>query len=158
MVTSPTIFNLSSKILDSFEIELLTKGPKFTPTPLYCSTEDYTADMLSLSRKLKLAHAYNNSNANKCDGSLIHLKSDKPGPKPKDHDLLNLCNQLDKLKPSKTNRDNVKPYQHPTNMTPPLYSALKKLRESNLILKEADKGSGIVMMDADYYNSKLRNF
>ena len=105
---SPLIFNLSSKTLDKFEIELLKKGPKFTPTPLYCSTEDYTSDMLSLSRKLKLAHAYNNSNATNCDGSLIQLKSNKSGPTPKDHDLLNLCNQIEKMKPSKINRDNGK--------------------------------------------------
>ena len=132
---NPIIYNLSTYVLTENDIEVLKNGPKFTPTPLHFSNEDFRADMLSLSRKLKLSYAYRDNKT--VDPSLIKLKGNQDGPKPRDRSLAQLCTQIDQMPAVRATCNNSKnPHKNPNNMCPPLYSALKNMSSNdNLILK-----------------------
>ena len=147
----PTIFNLSSHRLTEGEIQLLKNGPKFTPAPLICDKIDYNADMVSLSRKIKLSSAFGKSNAKRIkDTSLIKLPSNKGGPKPTDKNLQLLCSQLENLEPVEIKSQ--------SNMSRNLYSTLNDLRSNdNIVIKTADKGSGVVIMDFKFYDTKIKS-
>ena len=129
---------------------MLKNGPKFTPSPRYFSEEDFKADKLSLSRKIKLAYAYGNWNQPNPENSLIKLPSNKAAPKSRDNDLTLLCQQIENTRPVKIKGKNK-------NMAAPLYTALENLLDSELIIKEADKGSGIVIMEQSFYDRKIKD-
>ena len=46
--------------------------------------------------------------------------------------------------------------QQNKNKTAPLYTALDNLIDSDLVIKEADKGSGIVIMEQSFYDGKIK--
>ena len=142
------IFNLTECQLDADTIALLKNGPKFTPSPQYYSDDDFRADTRTLSRTIKFAYFYSNYTTQSPNESLIKLPSKKAPPKTRDNDLNLLCQQLENSKPIRNKKG-------PKNMARPLYTALNSLLDSELIIKEADKGSGIVIMDPSYYNTKI---
>ena len=55
-----------------------------------------------------------------------------------------VCKQLTNIKPLPISRPR-------RNMNVKLYNLLKDFKSSDLIIKEADKGSGVVVMEKDFY-------
>ena len=104
---------------------------------------EFNVDMHCTTRKMKLADFHRNFKApNKPDSSLVCLKSQKAGPKPYDPSLLLLCK----------NRGD---YKH--NMPSAMFAAVKELLlDDKITIKEADKGSGVVIMDTEYYMDNVR--
>ena len=131
---------------------------KFCPTPRYFSKEEYKADQKDVARKINLSYAFR-KNTTTTDGSLIKPPSNKVAPKPTDAHLSLLLKQIECMEPTEINPSggtgSRKPYKNQNNIIPPLYSELDKLIQSDLVIKEADKGSGVVLMDPEYYNSGI---
>lgn len=151
---NPAIFDLSvaSGPPSRQRTNVLKKGLKFTPSPLKVAGREFNADMHCTTRKMKLADFHRNFKAPSIpDSSLVCLKSQKAGPKPKDPSLLLLCNNIEKLKPKKNKGESK------NNMSPDMFAALEELlKDEKITVKEADKGSGVVIMDTDYYMENVR--
>ena len=149
----PKVVNLSEKSLSPQEIELLKHGLKFTPTPSSNDTELQT-DIKELCRKLRLAERFANTESDtdndKDSHPLVRNKSGWNPPKSKDTHLEDTIQYL-KEYPRSENK-NVK-----NNLTREETSAIKSLLADNsIIIKEADKGGAVVVMDTEYYRNKIK--
>ena len=150
---TPTVFNFSNQELSESEISILMKGMKFVPTPKDVDNLEMRADILTLLHKIKWNFQFSNS-PNNCfypDHNLISIKTHgKAPPRPRDPQQLALCNQLEKIRPNRKAK-------HRKNMSPEMYNGLKQLinRLDHLVIKEADKGSGVVLMPKRFYHSKI---
>ena len=132
------------------QIQLLKRGLKFTPTPSANDMELQT-DVKELCRKLRLAECFS-SNDNEIDDDppLVRNKSGWNPPKSKDTHLEDAIQYL-KDYPSDTNK-NVK-----NNITKEENDAMKSLfSDKSIVIKEADKGGAVVIMDAHYYRDKIK--
>ena len=150
---TPTVFNLSGIDLAPEEISLLEKGLKFVPTPQKVDNLELKADYYTIAHKMKwkfLPKTNNNMINNNKD--LIRLKTNsKAAPQPNNANQQLLCNQLEKLTTRKKTFKGKPKY----NMSPKLYAALKSLENGKFVIKEADKGSGVVIMTEEFYNDKI---
>ena len=129
------------------------KGLKFVPTPKVVDKKEIRADILTLLYKLKWNFQFSGSisNPNNSEPALISIKTHgKAPPKPRDAKQLALCNQIDKIEPKCCKKSH-------RNLSPKLYHGLdtiiKKL--DNIVIKEADKGSGVVIMSKSFYHRKI---
>ncbi|CAG2217946.1 unnamed protein product [Mytilus edulis] len=151
--------NLEQEITDSDEklqlreINLLKRGLKFTPTP----NEDKTqlgADIDEFGRRLRINYIFcedNEENEEEENKPLVRNKSDWI-PKPtKDKDLEETIKTLKTN--SLTSNKNVK-----DNLTREEKTALQNLKsDKSIIIKEADKGNAVVIMDREYYRDNILN-
>ena len=146
----PKVINLSEKTLSPQQIVLLKRGLKFTPTPSANDT-DLQTDVKELCRKLRLAERFSNNNSEADDDPpLVRNKSGWNPPKSKDKHLEDAIQYL-KDYPKEENK-NVK-----NNLTKEENNAIKSLlSDKSIVIKEADKGGAVVVMDADYYRDKIR--
>ena len=151
---TPTVFNLSGVHLTEDEVELLKKGLKFAPTPKKVDNVELKADFSTLSHKIKWKFAFSNNQKAKKDESLLKVKThSKAPPKPKEANKLLLCSQIENTSPKKRSFSGKSKH----NMPKRLYDALESLQEKDLIIKEADKGSGVVIMTKDFYDGIILN-
>ncbi|CAG2245713.1 unnamed protein product [Mytilus edulis] len=149
----PRIINLSHRKLQLREINLLKRGLKFTPTP----NEDKTqlgADIDEFGRRLRINYIFcedNEENEEEENKPLVRNKSDWI-PKPtKDKDLEETIKTLKTN--SLTSNKNVK-----DNLTREEKTALQNLKsDKSIIIKEADKGNAVVIMDREYYRDNILN-
>ena len=151
---TPTVFNLSGIDLAPDEISLLEKGLKFVPTPQKVDNLELKADYYTIAHKLKwkFVPKSNNNMINNNNKDLIRLKTNsKAAPQPSNANQQLLCNQLEKLSTIKKSFKGKPKY----NMSPKLYAALKSLENGRFVIKEADKGSGVVIMTEEFYNGKI---
>ena len=145
----PKVINLSKKTLSDKEIELLKHGLKFTPTPNEDDTELQT-DIKELCRKLRLAERFANTDNEPYNEPLVRNKTGWNPPKSHDAHLEDAIQYL-KEYPRNENK-NVK-----NNISREEKSAMKSLLADNsIIIKEADKGGAVVVMDTLYYRDKMR--
>ena len=155
----PKVINLSSKKLSSAEIQLLSKGLKFTPTPKPNVTE-LESDITEFTRKLRLSEFFGSQDDNDSqtesdsdnsqdeDPSLVRNKSKFHPPHNRDKILESY---IDYIQGQPLNSKNAK-----NNMRSDENAALQSLQNDNsIIIKEADKGGAVVIMDTDYYKSKI---
>ena len=98
-----------------------------------------------LTRRIKIREAFfGQENADK---SLVRNRS-KQTFSSKNIEVNNLCRSIEALEPDQRNTDD--------NLTVSERSALAELkRNSNIVIKPADKGSSIVVMNTQYYRDKL---
>ena len=144
----PKIINLSSYKLSKDQIDVLKLGLKFCPTPK-SNLMDVKADLKEFERKFRLKEQFLDSKNN--DDSIVKNKSKFCPEKGKNRDLdaffENLWNL--ELKENTNVRDNLTPKQR---------KALTDIQNNrNIIIKEADKGSSIVLMDLEYYRTKIQD-
>ena len=151
------MFNLSRQTLTDSEIKVLQKGLKFVPTPEAVDKLELRADILTLLYKLKwhfqFANNPNNDDTENTTGPLISIKTHgRAPPKPRDARQIALCNQLDKIVPVPHAK-----HKQCRNMNSDQYKALKSIMRKldQLVIKEADKGSGVVIMSKDFYHQKI---
>ena len=156
MDITPTVFNLSEYTLSNDEFSVLKKGMKFVPTPLKTDTLEWKADLSTLLYKIKWHLYFSNNTAEQkveTKPDLISLKTHgKSPPKPKDSKQISLCSRIEKIEHKKL----LKPKR---NMSPGLYKALEGIinKLDELTIKEADKGSGIVIMPKNFYDRKIKD-
>ena len=147
-----TVFNLTCSPIETDVAELLQKGLKFVPTPNYLEGEEteLKADLDHLASKLR-GKCNNMTMPDSLMSRQPHkdrfVKSSavKPSKATKDLSVAASCQQIAQIKPQKS-------IKHTTNMDKKLYEALKRVKSNeDYIIKEADKGSGVVIMNRDYY-------
>jgi len=161
--------NLTNNPLTPSQLSLLDLGLSFIPTiPLLLRT-DTTDDLQRIIRRLKLFDFFANKDA-ATDEELIHPLSKlfkiRSGWTPKPHqvsdDTLKLisemCDVTQNLLNGKAVLQNGQLYTRhhcPSNLTKEQYKALKALRaEDSLILKKADKGNAVVVMETELYRQE----
>ena len=154
----PKIFNLSSRDLSVNEVKLLMKGLKFTPTPKPNEIE-VKSDIKSFTRKLRLAEFFEPDENEESDSDeesdsvgetqpLVRNKSDFVPPRGRDKHLDKFCDFVEDI--------NINVKQARSNLTKGESKALYDLRnDKNIVIKEADKGGAIVIMDKEFYKEKL---
>ncbi|CAG2192513.1 unnamed protein product [Mytilus edulis] len=136
----PKVINLSSTKLDNSQIDLLIKGFKFTPTPTP-NTTILKSDIQQFSRRLRLREYFGNGKFD--DGSLVRNKSTFTPNTGRDEYLDSFIDTISKLP---INYHNTK-----QNLSRREKKSLEELKNNpSIILKEADKGGGIVIMDKTF--------
>ena len=146
-----SVINLSSCTLSPDETQLLARGLTFCPTPRQIDWNEVRADINDFTRRMRLLEYFHDF-PSQSDPNPFHIKSSwTPAPHRDpaldtfidavEHDILNL--------PPKPVRDNLTTRER---------HALKQLSQrTDIIIKAADKGSGTVIMDRDWYiNECLR--
>ena len=146
----PKIINLSQRKLEINEIILLKRGLKFTPTP----KEDKAhleADIDDFCRSLRINYIFHKDEEDEEDEPkpLVRNKSEWV-PKPtKDKHLEDTIKTL-KTNSLQTNK-NIK-----DNLTRKERRSLQDLKsDKSILIKEADKGNAVVIMDRVYYRDKI---
>ena len=125
-------------------LKLLAHGTKFTPVSkgTYVdakkSTEDFT-------RKLKIKFNFHDQDFE--DKSLRRSKSTNP-INVRDEEMKQIIKKIQDVEPEKIATED--------NLTQEERKALKEIQENaDIVIKEADKGGALVILDKDFYESKL---
>ena len=140
----PKIYNLSKFPLSRQHIKLLSHGAKFTPnTKIDYFDAKHCNEIFT--RKLKILNKF--ADTPFTDESLCRNKSTYP-ISCSDEELSKIIRTIEEIEPSRTNL--------PDNLTHQERKALHELRTNDsIIMKEADKGGGLVIMDKTFYHDKL---
>ena len=145
LILHPKILNLSSTKLTEIQIKVLNKGLKFTPTPRENSYE-LKADIETFTRKLRLIEYFHDKGSPDDEESLVRNKSTFY---PEHNRNRHLDIAIDYL-----NNANVSSHErrHKSNLSKQEWSAIRDLQNnSNIVIKEADKGGSVVIMEKDHY-------
>ncbi len=142
----PKIINISSRNFQEHEIKLLKRGLKFCPTPSN-NIPELQKDVQEFDRKLRLLDFFDGVDEN--DVSLVRNKSNFVPPKSKDEHLELYLKTISTCRKQKVN---VKK----SNISYREQKALQNLmNDDTIIIKEADKGGAIVIMDKEFYRQKI---
>ena len=138
------IVNTTDFELNSGEVDILLKGMKFCPTPENFNPTLNSKDMNDFCRKLKLTEFFEGFIDN--DESIVKPKSSFNPPEGRNGEIDRVTSVLRKAPPPAKKK-------HPSyNITAKERKAIESLRNNKqLIIKEADKGAAIVLMNRDYY-------
>ena len=140
------VYNLSSVELPEGAISVAALGPKFVPFTK-SDPETTKTDILNFSRLLLLKERFHGSTYT--DESLVTPTSNYIPKSTKSAALKGLIGDLERFSSDamELERSNVK-----DNLTDSQRSGLNFLKTcDNLLYFEADKGSGVVFLDADFY-------
>ena len=141
---SRNVINLSKRHLSKDEISLLSKGLKFIPTPKHINKARIKEELETYGRKLRLMWYHRNEEREIIIN--IFKKKSKFNPKRK---YATIEIYLSRLEEEIFSLDKKLSY---SNLTKEERHALYSLRDDTLIIiKEADKGSGIVIWDREDY-------
>ena len=125
-------------------------GFKFTPTPEKSNTIELETDINDFFRKLRLREYFDG--AENKDISLVRNKSNFVPPSGRNLDLESYISTTKTIF-NNTPKDNAK-IKH--NITLEQRRAIRSLSEDkSIIIKESDKGGGIVIMNVNFYKSKI---
>ena len=140
----PKIINLSQQHLTKSQISLLTKRPTFCPTTKG-NVFDIKSDTKEFTRKLKLREIFWGMEYN--DESLVKSKSNL-NVNTAIQELSNIANILEQIEATISSIND--------NLTKQERKALKELQEDqDLVIRKADKGNTLALMDKDYYCGTL---
>ena len=147
----PKILNLSNLVLSKSQKTVLLKGLKFTPTPTR-NVWEIKKDVEEFSRKLRLIEFFatmeNNSNAETC--SIVKGKSTFAPPDKRNMSLDTTIKYL------KTPRYDPNPSKNKSNLSRSERNGIKDLMHNkNIVIKEADKGGCVVIMNTTHYVSMV---
>ncbi|CAG2236124.1 unnamed protein product [Mytilus edulis] len=121
------------------------RGFKFAPVP-YSNVPELKADINNFSRRLRLKEEFGNKKDH--DKSLVRNKSTYT-PRPGKDDYLDTYIETITKFPVRTRKCKQ-------NLTRNEQDALKSLKDDDsIIIKEADKGGAIIIMDTDFYKEKV---
>ena len=141
---SPNVINLSTRILSKAEISLLSKGLKFILTPTSVNKALIKEELECFGRKLRLLWHFRNEESITISNPF--KKKSTFNPKGKDA-AIELY--LSRLEEEIMAIDTKLSY---SNLTKEERLALNSLRDdTSIIIKEADKGSGVVVWDRKDY-------
>ena len=141
---SPNVINLSSRNLSKAEISLLSKGLKFVPTPKYINKAQIKEELETFGRKLRLRWHFRNEEREIITNPF--KKKSKFNPKNKDAAIELYLSRLEEEILALENNTSY------FNLTREERNAIYTLRDDpSIIIKEADKGSGVVVWDKQDY-------
>ena len=104
-------------------------------------------DLAAFTRKVRLLE-YFDGKEDDDDDSLVRNKSDFTPPKNQNNALENFINNLENMPKSNVN------IKCKENVTKQQREAIKRLSEDrSIIIKEADKGGSVVVMDSEHYKT-----
>ena len=145
----PNVINLSKRHLSKDEISLLSKGLKFIATPKHINKARIKEEPETYGRKLRLMWHYRNQERE----IIINPFKKKPKFNPKRKDAATEI-YLSRLEEEIFALDKKLSY---SNLTKEKRHALYSLRDdTSVIIKEADKGSGIAVWDREDYLAEAR--
>ena len=135
-------------ILSKCEIDLLSKGLKFTPTPTF-NTNELKSDISAFNRRLRLREYYYDQNTE--EDSLVFNPGTFTPPPGRNIELDKFIDYTNNIPIGQNNRKAIR-----SNLNKNERNALKKLRSrKDIIIKEADKGSAVVIMNKNFYEEKI---
>ena len=124
---------------------LLSKGLKFAPVP-HSNIPELKSDICNFSRRLRLREQFGNKNDR--DNSLVRNKSDYTPTPGKDDYLDTYIETIQKFP--------ISLQKCKQNITKSEKGAMENLKnDRSIIIKEADKGGAIIIMDTDFYKEKV---
>ena len=146
----PKIINISSYELNESEISLLSKGPKFCPTPMESKILDLQIDVNEFIRKLQLKNMFgleiNKVETDPLKECLVKKKGDYIPPRARDSFLQFVITRLKNW--SDAINTLPKGNDYTSNITWMENKALQRLRNNdNLVITKVDKGGSLVIMD-----------
>ena len=131
------------------EITVLSRGLKFTPTPEKSNNQEIESDMSEFFRRLKLKEFFHENNLEQ-DDSLVRNKSNFEPSKGRNSALDDFITRFKNFPLSNL------PTNKRHNITLEERKALANLQDDHtIIIKEADKGGGIVIMNTAFYREKM---
>ena len=144
------VVNLSSRTLTEAENSLLSKGLSFCPTPAGIDTYTLKKDVLEYVRRIRLKEYFykdDDVDGNFSDVPAFRKRSQWCPEKNRDIFLEAYATALErKIFESDLNTKNYR------NLTKEEQQALEALRKcDDIVIKQADKGSGVVIMDRTRY-------
>ena len=140
---------MSSYLLTTAEQSLLLKGLKFCPTPEKFDYVQEKADMYNICRKIRLKEFF--SGHTSTDESLVKATTKFDPPPGRNNAVDNAVNILKSAPPPQAK---CKPRY---NITFEERKGLRDLSNNNdVIIKEADNGSAVILMDTTYYAEKMK--
>ena len=146
---SGSVVNLSCKSLAEYQIKLLSKGLKFSPTPSDIDKNQLKLDIEEFKKKMKLKWYFRDNNNNDSSSSSNYANTNNPpfyiksGWNPSRTDPI-LESYLSLLK--KETFSIVPEGRNCSNLSIGERQALHELRsDKNIVIKEADKGSAMVV-------------
>ena len=141
---SPNVINLSSRNLTKAEISLLSKGLKFVPTPKNINKAQIKEELEIFGRKLRLMWYFRNEEQESISNPF--KKKSKFNPKNKDAAIELYLSRLEEEILALENKSKY------SNLTKEERNAIYSLKDdTSIVIKEADKGSGIVVWDREDY-------
>ena len=124
-------------------------GLKFTPTPR-ANQDELIKDTREFTRKLRLGEFFLDADEDG-DDSIVKNKSNFMPPRARNPHLDKYIDHLHAASNAQINNKKGRP-----NIPHDQQQALQELQNNpNLVIKEADKGGAIVLMDKDYYEDKM---
>ena len=148
---SRSVVNLSRRELSEEDVSLLSKGLKFSPTPTDIDRAKLKEDLEAYKRRIRLWWHFTNNEDNFTPDDQNRFRAKSTWQPPKDDPVLeNYLSLLEKevmsVSPEGKNFGNLSSSEQ-------LY--LKKLKsDRNIVIKEADKGSAVVVWDREDYISE----
>ena len=131
-------------------MSVLLKGLKFTPTPEKSNDEQLSNDIAEFHRKIKLKeYFYCNENIEQ-DDSLVRNNSYFEPPRGRNQRLdeyIDMTKVIPRNDPQRKTSFNITRNER---------KAIDNLaKDTSIVIKEADKGGGIVIMNKEFYKRKL---
>ena len=149
ILVSPNVINVSKRHLSKGEISLLSKGLKFIPTPKHINKALIKEEIETYGRKLRLMWHYRNEEREITINPF--KKKSKFNPKRKDTSIEIYLSCLEEEMFSLNKKLSY------SNLTKEERQAIYSLRDdTSIIIKEADKGFGIVVWDREDYLTEAR--
>ena len=143
----PKVINLSRITLTTNQINILAKGLKFTPTPRNSNFNEIKDDISDFCRKLRLTEELFDKDND--DESVVRNRSKYNPTKGRTKELDNFCDHITYFPYEFLTKNRIRSNFNATEWEN--VNALKNNLE--IIIKEADKGSAVVIMDIDYYKN-----
>ena len=148
-IVQPKTFNLSKKTLSKYQVNILLRGLKFTPTPKR-NTIQLKSDIHNYTRKLRLTEFFHNTPENNNLQNLFKTKSHFTPSRNRDRDLdhqIDILNNLD-LEGMDLSSNN--------NLSKTEQSELSKLiNDKTIIIKPADNGDAVVVLSTEHYKTMI---
>ena len=143
------ILNLSDHILSESEYNLLKRGLKFCPTPTSNNADQNTIDLFNFCRRLRLREFFYDKNIN--NPSIVKPPSLwEPDPKLQSDELNKAIDYIKQYPIPKRKGSFV------DNISQEERNAINHIKNNkNIIIKEADKGAAIVIMNSSFYEQKI---
>lgn len=155
-----TVINLSDHVLEPAEVNLLAKGLKFIPTNNRVDVTAIEDDLNNLIRRVKLKMYFHNDDKPDNSNTVNPLKIPSSFIPPQNKLPPSTFNIIDELRATtstilasyKQDKNSKFITSTPHNLTRPEFTALHNLaKNDHIIIKPADKGGAIVILNKDDY-------